>query len=68
MYTKVNWKDGTDQKSTPLSAKNLGHMDDQIEANANEIDSLKARPVIYSGTTVPAASLGKVGDIYFRRL
>lgn len=68
MYTKINWKDGTDQKTTPLSAANLNHMDNQIAANAQGIEELAARPTILTGTGEPSASLGKVGDLYFRRI
>lgn len=68
MYDKINWRDGTDQKTTPLSAQNLNHMDDQIFQNAADIETLSARPTIYSGTAAPDDGLGKVGDLYFRRI
>lgn len=68
MYTAINWKDGTEEKTTPLSANNLHHMDQGILKNAQDIQTLSAKPTIYSGTAAPAASLGKVGDIYFRRI
>lgn len=68
MYTKINWKDGTEVKTTPLSADNLNHMDNQILQNAKDIETLSAKPEILTGTAEPSDSIGKVGDIYFRRL
>ena len=38
-YKKVGWKNYPDT-STPINATNLDHMDSQIQANANGIDSI----------------------------
>ena len=37
-YEKVGWKDYPD-KTTPINAQNLNHMDDQIAANAEKNDT-----------------------------
>ncbi|MBE5938694.1 MAG: hypothetical protein E7265_11815 [Lachnospiraceae bacterium] len=40
MYIKVGWKDWPSKK-TPVNTANLQHMDDQIEKNAIDIESMK---------------------------
>lgn len=37
-YEKIGWKDYPD-KTTPINAQNLNHMDDQIAANAEKNDT-----------------------------
>ena len=69
-YKKVGWKNYPDT-STPINATNLDHMDSQIQANANGIDSInesltdyvKIVPVkLYAKTTfAPITST----DVYF---
>lgn len=69
-YKKVGWKNYPDT-STPINATNLDHMDSQIQANANGIDSInesltnyvKIVPVkLYAKTTfAPVTST----DVYF---
>jgi hypothetical protein len=39
-YTPINWEDFP-SKATPLNAKNLKHMDEGIEQNAEDIDDIK---------------------------
>jgi hypothetical protein len=39
-YTPINWEDYP-SKATPLNAKNLKHMDEGIEQNAEDIDDIK---------------------------
>lgn len=62
-YRKIGWKNSQDEKSTPLSAENLNHMDDQIEALTDAVNAFDGKPEIFVLTAAPDASLGKVGDI-----
>lgn len=75
-YEKIGWKDYPD-KTTPINAQNLNHMDDQIAANAekndtqdqaiqkneNDISELNLKMEVVKYSTVQSANLEYISNV-----
>lgn len=64
-YEKKNWKNSPD-KTTPLSAENLDHMDSGIKMNADAVIELREQAKEQKKKTDAALSAVNTNKIFFR--
>ena len=65
-YEKVGWKDYPD-KTTPINAQNLNHMDDQIAANAEKNDT-QDQAIQKNENDISALNLKMDGKLSYKQI